>query len=558
MPAPGSAPPTPSSLTSTSTAPSLRATRTAGRAGLRVADDVGQRLGDDEVRGRLDRDGQLRVGGGEDLDRHRGAACQPFERCLEAVVAEHRRVDAAGELAQLGGRLVELRKGFVQQLAGRGRVVVELAAHQAQAHGQRHQPLLGAVVEVALDPAAFLVPGLDDAGARGAQLGYLRLQLGGQLEVLGGQGGADLLLAADPRAQQADQEGEGEAGEDRHRGDEGAALHRGRSADRAGDQHRDQQREGEAAGCEDGGQGTALVGGAAPPTPVEDPDHGDDHRDRDQGLDGVDRLGHRLVALDQKRVFRAAIAAFLSGIDEQAPGELHDRGDEVGRSDENLLEARFQRPAGEGDEQVDQERERQRRAQDPDREHDLAVGGAERLEEPGEADHGHQGAGVVAGTAIPGVEAGSDEAPGGDQNQGDDHAARALVVAGHDHGDRPDAECEGERPEADQRSPQTPHPINAARVAPVSSPLVTKPCVGLSASRSPKSELSRVEVRTIAERPPAARRRSATSNPSMSGSWTSSRTRSGPSSLAGGERRGSVLGLADDRCTRPPPACGAR
>ena len=79
-------------------------------------------------------------------------------------------------------------------------------------------------MEVALDPAALGVAGLDDPRPGGAQLLDLGPQLGVQLLVLGGEGAADLLGPADPRAQQPEQEGEGQAGEDDDRGDERDAF----------------------------------------------------------------------------------------------------------------------------------------------------------------------------------------------------------------------------------------------------------------------------------------------------------------------------------------------
>ena len=103
---------------------------------------------------------------------------------------------------------------------------LELVARQPQVHRQRHQPLLGAVVEVALDPAPLRVAGLDDPRPRGAQLLDLGPQLGVELLVLGAERGGDLLGPADPRAQQAQQEGEGEGGEDDDRGDVGAVFDR--------------------------------------------------------------------------------------------------------------------------------------------------------------------------------------------------------------------------------------------------------------------------------------------------------------------------------------------
>ena len=67
---------------------------------------------------------------------------------------------------------------------------------EAQVVGQREQPLLGAVVEVALEPAPLGVAGLDDPRARRAQIMELGQHLGLQPFVLEREpdGGADLAL----------------------------------------------------------------------------------------------------------------------------------------------------------------------------------------------------------------------------------------------------------------------------------------------------------------------------------------------------------------------------
>ena len=61
-----------------------------------------------------------------------------------------------------------LRRG--QELAGGRRVLLELRADHAQVERDRHEPLLRAVVQVALEPPALGVAGLDDARARRGQL----------------------------------------------------------------------------------------------------------------------------------------------------------------------------------------------------------------------------------------------------------------------------------------------------------------------------------------------------------------------------------------------------
>ena len=68
--------------------------------------------------------------------------------------------------------------------ASRVRVVAELRLEQAELERQRDEPLLGAVVQVALEPLALLLAGLDDARARAPQLLEPGAQLGLQPGVL--------------------------------------------------------------------------------------------------------------------------------------------------------------------------------------------------------------------------------------------------------------------------------------------------------------------------------------------------------------------------------------
>ena len=89
----------------------LDARRDRGAVGARVLRDVGQRLGDDEVGGRLDR-GREPAHGHVDLDRHRHPRRQRVHSRAQPAVGEDRREDAVRELAQLGGRLL----GVVERL----------------------------------------------------------------------------------------------------------------------------------------------------------------------------------------------------------------------------------------------------------------------------------------------------------------------------------------------------------------------------------------------------------------------------------------------------------
>ena len=79
-------------------------------------------------------------------------------------------MDPAGQLAQLGGGRRERLADPLERGTGRLRVALGQAAREPHVQRERDEPLLRAVVEVALDPAAGVVGGLDDARARGAQL----------------------------------------------------------------------------------------------------------------------------------------------------------------------------------------------------------------------------------------------------------------------------------------------------------------------------------------------------------------------------------------------------
>jgi len=84
-----------------------------------------------------------------------------------------------------------------EQQPGLGVVVgLGVRAGEPEVVGEGQQPLLGAVVQVAFQPAAFAVAGLDDADAGGSQLVELRERLGLQPLVLQRKpdSGADLAL----------------------------------------------------------------------------------------------------------------------------------------------------------------------------------------------------------------------------------------------------------------------------------------------------------------------------------------------------------------------------
>ena len=75
-------------------------------------------------------------------------------------------MDAARELAQLADRELELVDGVGEHLVELGRHVgPEPLLGCAELERERDEPLLGAVVDVPLDPSPLLVPCRHDPGA---------------------------------------------------------------------------------------------------------------------------------------------------------------------------------------------------------------------------------------------------------------------------------------------------------------------------------------------------------------------------------------------------------
>ena len=139
-------------------------------AGVGVLRDVGQRLGGDEVRGGLDRVAEVGHRPARDLHRHRSARGERLERRAQPAVAEQRRVDPARDLAQLlDGELGVLARLGDQERRARG-IARQPRLGDAEREGHGDHPLLGAVMEVALDPPALGVGGVDDALPGAAQV----------------------------------------------------------------------------------------------------------------------------------------------------------------------------------------------------------------------------------------------------------------------------------------------------------------------------------------------------------------------------------------------------
>ena len=110
-----------------------------------------------------------------DRDRHGARLGERVERGGEAFVDEHGGVDPARELAQLGKGGAQFRLGRVEAPSP---VVIELGAEEPEREREHDEPLLGAIVQVALKPAAHAVAGLDRASARRPQLLELRARVG--------------------------------------------------------------------------------------------------------------------------------------------------------------------------------------------------------------------------------------------------------------------------------------------------------------------------------------------------------------------------------------------
>ena len=103
-------------------------------------------------------------------------AASGLERAEQAALGERHRMQAAGEVPQLGMRLAQLVVGEAQDV--RGLVVVpELALGDLEQVPDSQQALLRAVVQVAADPPALRIGGFDDPRARVPQCSLLMATL---------------------------------------------------------------------------------------------------------------------------------------------------------------------------------------------------------------------------------------------------------------------------------------------------------------------------------------------------------------------------------------------
>ena len=128
---------------------------------------VGERLSNREVGGRFHQAREPARDVDANVDGDAGATRQRRDGGRQPFVREDRWVDAAGEFAQLPDRLVGLPGGGVQVPPEGIRGAYGLGGPPCLLEGERHadQPLLRAVVEVALEPTPLVLGCSHDAGA---------------------------------------------------------------------------------------------------------------------------------------------------------------------------------------------------------------------------------------------------------------------------------------------------------------------------------------------------------------------------------------------------------
>jgi hypothetical protein len=99
-----------------------------------------------------------------DVERQRRVQAERAQRRREAVRGQAGRMQAARQFAQLAPRERRLLARLSQESRGVRRHVRRGAQREVEPLAEGDQPLLGAVVEVASDPAALLVGGVEQPG----------------------------------------------------------------------------------------------------------------------------------------------------------------------------------------------------------------------------------------------------------------------------------------------------------------------------------------------------------------------------------------------------------
>ena len=155
-----------------------------------------------------------------DLDRHARAVGEAGERRVQPAVGEHGGMDAPDEVAQLAHRPLGLLVRGGEDRVGAVGIRLELAARPPELHADVGQPVLRAVVQVALDLAQPRVGGVD--GGRP-----------GRLERRDPRGELAAVLRGEHRLGERPEEHRETAG-DQHRGGEQHDRREGRRSSEAG------------------------------------------------------------------------------------------------------------------------------------------------------------------------------------------------------------------------------------------------------------------------------------------------------------------------------------
>ncbi|BCB77564.1 hypothetical protein Pflav_039740 [Phytohabitans flavus] len=141
-------------------------------AGPAVLGDIGQRLGDREVGDRLDRRRHRAEVADVEVGRDAAARGHRAQGAGETLVGQDRRIHRPDHLAQLGHRLLGALVRLPQQVGDSRWRVGQRLPGDGQPHRDRHQPGLGAVVQVALDPAQLGAVRVEHIRAGAGQLGH--------------------------------------------------------------------------------------------------------------------------------------------------------------------------------------------------------------------------------------------------------------------------------------------------------------------------------------------------------------------------------------------------
>src|SRR5215213_5189372 len=148
-----------------------------------VLHDVLKCLQHTEVHGALDLGRVALDSVGLDLDPYRGSSRHGEQRLGEALVGEQRRIDAVRQLPKLLECPVHLLLERTKAICA----LFWIASHQLlgelELDAERYEPLLGSVVEVALDATPFALRGRCDARARSPYSPRRRGCLEGELPV---------------------------------------------------------------------------------------------------------------------------------------------------------------------------------------------------------------------------------------------------------------------------------------------------------------------------------------------------------------------------------------